>query len=249
MACKRHAELQRAGGKRLPAADFLRGFDVQARAGVRLMFLPARDPPRIPSSASAHAAWSRQAPGIGAWGLMTGVAMVKSGMSVIEAVAMTLLVYRRQFAAGGDPADRRRRAGLGDPGHRLLRQPALHGVQPAPAALPHAPAALAPDDAWLPDRRHELRAVHRPLSAAGHDADGARARGLPGRQLLRHLVAWMGIEPGRHRAGQPDPHRWGLGFAGVLCLVGILCSLATTRLRMVAAASPGRRRWRPMRCR
>ncbi|HEX5736970.1 MAG TPA: AzlC family ABC transporter permease, partial [Hydrogenophaga sp.] len=31
--------------------------------------------------------------GIAAWGLMTGVAMVKSGMSVIEAVAMTVLVY------------------------------------------------------------------------------------------------------------------------------------------------------------
>ncbi|RYY48094.1 MAG: branched-chain amino acid ABC transporter permease, partial [Comamonadaceae bacterium] len=33
------------------------------------------------------------APGIAAWGLMTGVAMVKSGMSVVEAVAMTLFVY------------------------------------------------------------------------------------------------------------------------------------------------------------
>jgi predicted branched-subunit amino acid permease len=33
------------------------------------------------------------APGIAAWGLMTGVAMVKSGMSVTESVAMTLLVY------------------------------------------------------------------------------------------------------------------------------------------------------------
>ena len=33
------------------------------------------------------------APGIAAWGLMTGVAMVKSGMSVLEAVAMTLFVY------------------------------------------------------------------------------------------------------------------------------------------------------------
>ena len=31
--------------------------------------------------------------GIGAWGLMTGVAMVKSDMSVLEAVAMTLFVY------------------------------------------------------------------------------------------------------------------------------------------------------------
>ncbi len=33
------------------------------------------------------------APGMAAWGLMTGVAMVKSGMSVFEAVAMTLLVF------------------------------------------------------------------------------------------------------------------------------------------------------------
>ena len=33
------------------------------------------------------------APGIAAWGLMTGVAMVKSGMSVFEALAMTFLVY------------------------------------------------------------------------------------------------------------------------------------------------------------
>src|SRR5690606_9738483 len=33
------------------------------------------------------------APGVAAWGLMTGVAMVNAGMSVFEAVAMTLLVY------------------------------------------------------------------------------------------------------------------------------------------------------------
>ena len=32
------------------------------------------------------------ATGLSAWGLMTGVAMVKSGMSVVEAVAMTFLV-------------------------------------------------------------------------------------------------------------------------------------------------------------
>ena len=34
-----------------------------------------------------------QAPGVAAWGMMTGVAMVKSGMSVFEAVAMTMLVF------------------------------------------------------------------------------------------------------------------------------------------------------------
>ncbi len=35
------------------------------------------------------------------------------------------------------------------------------------------------------------------------------------------------------------PTAWGLGFAGILCLVGILCSLATTRLRMLSAALAG----------
>jgi hypothetical protein len=36
--------------------------------------------------------------------------------------------------------------------------------------------------------------------------------------------------------GNLIPSAWGLGFAGVLCLVGILCSLANTRLRVMAAA-------------
>jgi predicted branched-subunit amino acid permease len=30
------------------------------------------------------------------------------------------------------------------------------------------------------------------------------------------------------------PTHWGLGFAGTLCLIGILCSLATTRMRLLA---------------
>jgi predicted branched-subunit amino acid permease len=34
-----------------------------------------------------------QAPGLAAWGLMTGVAMVNSGLSVFESIAMTLFVY------------------------------------------------------------------------------------------------------------------------------------------------------------
>ena len=35
------------------------------------------------------------------------------------------------------------------------------------------------------------------------------------------------------------PQSWGLGFAGVLSLVGILCSMATTRLRMLAVLIAG----------
>ena len=35
------------------------------------------------------------------------------------------------------------------------------------------------------------------------------------------------------------PSEWGLGFAGILCLVGILCSLASTRLRILSAVLAG----------
>src|SRR5204863_5273319 len=39
--------------------------------------------------------------------------------------------------------------------------------------------------------------------------------------------------------GNLVPSNWGLGFAGVLCLVGILCSLANTPLRRLSAAIAG----------
>ena len=48
---------------------------------------------RHPAFAAGMSQMWPQAPGIAAWGLMTGVAMVKSGMSTFEAVAMTLLVF------------------------------------------------------------------------------------------------------------------------------------------------------------
>jgi predicted branched-subunit amino acid permease len=35
------------------------------------------------------------------------------------------------------------------------------------------------------------------------------------------------------------PQSWGLGFAGVLSLLGILCSMSTTRLRILAAGIAG----------
>ena len=35
------------------------------------------------------------------------------------------------------------------------------------------------------------------------------------------------------------PPSWGLGFAGILCLLGIQCSLASSRMRMVSAVVAG----------
>ena len=35
------------------------------------------------------------------------------------------------------------------------------------------------------------------------------------------------------------PPSWGLGFAGILCLLGIQCSLASSRMRILASAVAG----------
>jgi predicted branched-subunit amino acid permease len=43
------------------------------------------------------------APGIAAWGLMTGVAMVKSGMSTVEALLMALIVFAGSSQLAGIP--------------------------------------------------------------------------------------------------------------------------------------------------
>ncbi len=49
----------------------------------------------------------------------------------------------------------------------------------------------------------------------------------------------MGASVAGIALGNLIPTAWGLGFAGVLCLVGILCSLANTPLRMLSAALAG----------
>jgi predicted branched-subunit amino acid permease len=52
-------------------------------------------------------------------------------------------------------------------------------------------------------------------------------------------LAWTGASLLGVALANLIPGHWGLGFAGVLCLVGILCSLANTRLRVLAALIAG----------
>jgi predicted branched-subunit amino acid permease len=48
-------------------------------------------------------------------------------------------------------------------------------------------------------------------------------------------VAWMGASLLGIAMAAQVPVSWGLGFAGILSLLGILCSLATSKFRVVAA--------------
>jgi predicted branched-subunit amino acid permease len=51
--------------------------------------------------------------------------------------------------------------------------------------------------------------------------------------------SWMIASVAGVALGNLIPSAWGLGFAGVLCLTGILCSLANTPLRLLSALLAG----------
>ena len=52
-------------------------------------------------------------------------------------------------------------------------------------------------------------------------------------------VAWMALSLLGIALANFIPLSWGLGFAGVLSLIGILCSMATSRLRVLAIVIAG----------
>jgi predicted branched-subunit amino acid permease len=180
------------------------------------------------------------ATGISAWGLMTGVAMVKSGMSVVEALAMTFLVY-----AGSS---------------QLAAIPLIVAAAPAWVILATSFCVnlrfvvfslhLRPYLIHMPRWR---RLAHGYLTADMTYAMFTRRFPQPGTTPAQRReeeafltgnyfvtwVSWMGASDAGIVLGNLIPTSWGLGFAGVLCLVGILCSLANTPVRKIAALVAG----------
>jgi predicted branched-subunit amino acid permease len=181
-----------------------------------------------------------QAPGIAAWGLMTGVAMVQSGMSVLEAVLMTLLVFAGSAQLAAIPL-----IVAGAPAWVILATAACVNLRFVVFSL-HLRAYLMHLPAWqrlthgyltadlsyvLFVRRHPAPAT----DAAGHLAQEAYLAG----NCAVNWSSWIGASLAGVALANFIPTRWGLGFAGILCLVGLLCSLATTRMRALACALAG----------
>jgi len=180
------------------------------------------------------------APGLAAWGMMTGVAMIKSGMSLTEALAMTLLVY-----AGSS---------------QLAAIPLIAAGAPVLVILATAfcvnlrfvvfSAHMRPYLMHLPRR---LRLVTGYLTADlsyvlftrryQHPGEDAAAR----REHLAYLLgsattnwaSWQGMSLLGIFLAHSVPASWGLGFAGILALLGVACSLASSRLRVVSAGVAG----------
>lgn len=178
--------------------------------------------------------------GLAAWGLMTGVAMVQSGMSVVEAVAMTLLVYAGSSQLAAIPL-----LVAGAPAWVILATGfcvnlrfvvfSLH-LRPY---LMHLPRWRRLVNGYLTaDLSYVLFTTRYPRPAPDPAGKRAQEAFLAGGYCVTWST-WMGMSLLGVALANFIPLAWGLGFAGVLSLVAILCAMATSRLRMLAMAIAG----------
>lgn len=183
---------------------------------------------------------SSAAPGIAAWGLMIGVSMIQAGMSVFDSVLMTLVVFAgsSQLAA-------------------------------IPLLCSNAPLWVVWATAFCVNLRFVVFSAHlRPymlhwprwerLCAAYFTADlsyvqfvrrhEAPADGAEGQMAEKAYLAgncflnwasWMVASLIGIATAHYIPQSWGLGFAGVLALVGVTCSLANSLLKQISCLVAG----------
>ena len=183
---------------------------------------------------------SSVAPGMAAWGLMTGVAMVNSGMSVVEAVAMTLLVFAgsSQLAAipliaASAPVWVILAAGFCVNLRFVVFSAHLRSyVMHLPRSVRLLAGYLSTDMTYVLFVR---RFSQPPVGAAQRQAQLAYLVGNGSLNWLSWQVSCLlGIA-----LAQWIPVSWGLGFAGILALIGMSCSLASTSMRRISAGVAG----------
>jgi predicted branched-subunit amino acid permease len=179
-------------------------------------------------------------PGLAAWGLMTGVAMVKSGMSPFEAVAMSLLVFAGSSQLAAMPL-----IAAGAPAWVILSTSfcvnlrfVVFSAHMRPYLM-HLPLRwrlfqgyLTADLSYVLFTRH----YHLPgqTDAQRHEQLAYLSAGSILNWLSWQTASLIGIA-----LANVIPTEWGLGFAGILALIGVACSLASSTLRRVSAGVAG----------
>lgn len=174
--------------------------------------------------------------GISAWGLMTGVAMVQSGLSVAEALLMTFIVYAGSAQLASVPM-----IAAGAPLWVILAAAfcvnlrfvvfSAH-LRPYLMHLPRwrrlVSGYVTGDLSYVFFARRYPKPGQTPLEVARQQAY------LMGNCAINYLCWMLASVIGIFLANAIPP-AWGLGFAGILALLGVLCSLASSRLRIVSA--------------
>jgi predicted branched-subunit amino acid permease len=176
------------------------------------------------------------APGIAAWGLVTGVAMVKSGLSVPLALFMSAVVFAGSAQLAVLP---------------LLASGAPAWVVWATAACVNLRFVVFSAQ-WRPYWKHLSRRHRALLSYFAADLNFVLfmrrfPKPEPGPDQLPyfwggtalnatswHVTSIVGILLADH-----IPTHWGIGFAGTLALLGLTCSLLVDRAAWITAAVAG----------
>lgn len=181
-----------------------------------------------------------QTPGIAAWGLMTGVAMVNAGMTGLEAVLMTVLVFAGSAQLAATPLIM-----AGAPVWVILATAFCVNLRFVVFSL-HLRQYLMHRPFWqrlchgyfCGDISYVLFVKRYPQP--GHTAAEqlAREAALAGNYFV-NWASWISASLVGVALANFIPPQWGLGFAGILCLLGIQCSLLTTRLRVLSAVIAG----------
>ena len=179
-------------------------------------------------------------PGIWAWGLMTGVAMVQAGLGTEVSIWMTLLVYGGSAQLAATPL-----LAAGAPVWVVLATAFCVNLRFAVFSL-HLRSYLMAWPRWqrmsigylVADLNYVQFVQRHPAPAQNAAGQRAEMAYLCGNCFLSWLGWQVASLAGIFLASQV-PMEWGLGFAGVLALVGILCSLTQTRLRAVSLVVSG----------
>ena len=183
---------------------------------------------------------SSVAMGIGAWALMTGVAMVQSGLSVLEAVLMTLIVYAGSAQLAAVPM-----ITAGAPMWVILAAAFCVNLRFVVFSahlrpyLMHLPRWQRLVTGYVTgDLSYVFFARRFPHVGATPEELEKQQAYLMGNCAVNY-VAWMSMSMLGIALANAIPLSWGLGFAGILALLGVLCSLASSKLRMVSAGVAG----------
>jgi predicted branched-subunit amino acid permease len=174
--------------------------------------------------------------GIGAWGLVVGVAMVKSGLTVWQALGMTLIVFAGSAQLAALP---------------LMAAAAPIWVIFATAVVVNLrfvifSALLAPHFAKLPLRaRFFLGYTAGDITVALFLQKFPSQEAAPGKvSYLKGLLYpnWMAWQVGSIAGvflGSTVPAEWGLGFAGTLAILCITVPMVATRPALVGVLVAG----------
>lgn len=193
-----------------------------------------------PAFAQGYRDLAGAAPGIAAWGLMTGVAMVKSGMSTFEALAMALMVFAGSSQLAAIPL-----LVAGAPIWVIVATAFCVNLRfvvfsaHMRAYVMHLPRWQRLVTGYLTaDLTYVMFVKRYPVPATDAPEQATQMAYLAGSSGL-NWASWMGASVLGVTLANFIPSAWGLGFAGVLALVGILCSLASSGLRVVACGAAG----------